>query len=230
MKRFFSLILCLCFCLDCTIVFAQPIVDEFANSSLDKNLRVIYSKASPIYDDLVLNTLNPNLRVKEQKVAPIVDDFALSTLSPDLKIERSNLNKYDFENIERMVVKISPVNYGTTRRKLYEGQPIDFIVKEDIYFGDVKISKGTPVKARVETISKNEAYGVPADLIIDNFVVNNMPLEGQIKIVGANRALWVYPIGWVLMPFCFAGLLVFPIRGGHAKLRPSNTFEVYFEK
>ena len=84
-----------------------------------------------------------------------------------------------------------------------------------------------PLSARVELISPNQARGVPADIILGNFMLDNkIPLEGQIKATGANRSLWVYPASYLLSVFFFTGLFIYPIRGGHAKIKPKNIYKL----
>ena len=122
---------------------------------------------------------------------------------------------------------MSSRKYHSTRRKLYEGEYIDFVLVEDAKIENKTYQKGTIIKARVETLSKNGAYGVPADLVIGSFTMpDNVVLNGQITKQGANRSLWVYPTGYLLTPILFIGLPIFAIRGGHVKLRPSKVYEI----
>ena len=114
--------------------------------------------------------------------------------------------KYDGDKI-----KVAPLKYHTTRKDLFEGKIIDFILVEDTRINNKLYKKGTTIKARVETLSQNGAYGVPADLVIGNFTLpDNLTLHGDITQQGANRSLWVYPTGYILTPFFLIGLLIFP--------------------
>ena len=103
----------------------------------------------------------------------------------------------------------------------------DFVLVEDVKINNVSFKKGAIIKARVETLSQNAAYGVPADLVVGNFTMpNNFILEGQISRQGANRALWVYPTGYLLTSLFLIGLPIFAIRGGHAKIKPHKVYEI----
>ncbi len=134
----------------------------------------------------------------------------------------------------RVPVKISIVEPLTTKQELLEGQEVKFKVLHDVQAGGQKIiKKDSIVSATLETVSPNKAFGVPADILIDNFNVNSVDnkrikLDGNINKIGANRSLWVYPVGCVGVPFFGAGLLLFPVRGGHAKLKTTDVFEFYY--
>ena len=196
----------------------EPIVDDFANKTLDLNLKIKQGKEVVIIDNLA-EKLNKNLKIEKENQRLVVDSFALN-------LNKTNKNgadiKYDGDKI-----KVSPLKYYTTRKELFEGKIIDFILVEDVKINNKLYKKGTLIKARVETLSQNSAYGVPADLVIGNFTLpNNFILHGNITKQGANRAIWVYPTGYILMPFFFIGLLIFPIRGGHAKLKPEKVYDI----
>jgi len=239
MKKIISLFLSLKFIfINCS--FASAINDNLVEL-LDKNLKIQKVKQEPIVDDFAIKTLDLNLKIKQEKEVVIIDNLA-EKLNKNLKIEKENqrlvvdsfalnLNKTNKNNanvkFDGDKVKVSPLNYLTTRKDLFEGKIIDFILIEDIKINNKTYKKGTLVKARVETLSQNSAYGVPADLVIGNFTLpNNFVLHGNITKQGANRAIWVYPTGYILMPFFFIGLLIFPIRGGHVKLKPEKVYNI----
>lgn len=244
MKRIFCVFLLINF-LFANSAFASIVVDELANS-LDKKLKIEYVETEKIEDEFALNYINQNLKIKKNKNAYFKDEL-VENLPKDLKIQKQkqnaitdNLvnyinkttvsavvkNEIDF-NFEQGKIKVSPIKRYTTRTGLYEGESIDFVLVQDVKIKDKLYKKGELIRARVETVSKNMAYGVPADLVISNFVLPDKTLlSGQIERQGANRALWVYPTGYILMPFFLLGAFIFPIRGGHAKLYPSKTYEV----
>lgn len=244
MKRMFCVFLLINF-LFANSAFASVFVDELANG-LDKKLKIEFVKTEKIEDEFALNYINQNLKIKKNIKVYFKDELA-ENLSKDLKIQKqkqdvitdnlvnyidkSNVsviakNKIDY-NFEQGKIKVSPLKRYTTRTGLYEGESIDFALAQDIKIKDKLYKKGEIIKARVETVSKNMAYGVPADLVVSNFVLPDKTLlSGQIERQGANRALWVYPTGYILMPFFLLGAFIFPIRGGHAKLYPSKTYEV----
>lgn len=156
----------------------------------------------------------------------IVDEFVERTL-------KGNAAQY----AERAPVYISPEELLSTKsKKFHEGKIINFFVAEDYYIGDkLEFAKGTPVIGRVELISKNDIMGVPADLIIGNFLIKNgnktVKLEGSISQIGANRAVWVGPTGYVLGVITLGvGCSVWLIRGGHAKIKPGELYAVVYSK
>ena len=244
MKRIFCVFLLINF-LFANSTFASVVVDELVNS-LDKKLKIEYVETEKIEDEFALNYINQNLKIKKNKNTYFKDEL-VENLPKDLKIQKQkqnaitdNLvnyinkttvsavvkNEIDF-NLEQGKIKVSPIKRYTTRTGLYEGESIDFVLVQDVKIKDKLYKKGELIRARVETVSKNMAYGVPADLVISNFVLpDKILLSGQIERQGANRALWVYPTGYILMPFFLLGAFIFPIRGGHAKLYPSKTYEV----
>lgn len=242
MKKIISLFLCFSF-LPSNFVLGQIFEDNLAEQ-LNKNLKFEKIKYQPIEDNLAKN-LDKNLKIKKQDKVTYVDDFALKTLDPNLKIKTSKQSpildslaeKIDksmivvetkrLSNLDGIKIKVSPAKYYTTRRKLAEGKYIDFVLVEDTKIEKTFYKKGTIIKARVETLSKNGAYGVPADLVIGNFTMpDKLVLNGSIERQGANRSLWVYPTGYLLTPILLIGLPIFAIRGGHAKLSPRKVFQV----
>lgn len=245
MKKIIALSLCLNI-LAVNFAFADVLKDSLAEQ-LDKNLKPQNIKAEPIKDDFALRTLNPNLKIQKANKVYYEDELVLKTLNPNLKItkqpqrpiEDELARKIDKTNVastplkmadskfDEGKIKISPKRYYTTRVGLYEGGGMDFVLVEDAKIKNAVYKKGTPIKARVETLSQNKAYGVPADLVVGNFTLpDNTILNGQIERQGANRSLWVYPTGYVLMPFFLIGTFVLPIRGGHVKLRPEKVYEI----
>lgn len=209
------------------------IEDSFAETTLKNKQNQSEKAQTPIIDVFVEKTLpNKNLALEVNQPSVINDILAEKTLKncTPLVVKKNN---FDFDLIKRVPIKISIIEPITTKRGLQEGQELNFKV-----LSDVKISNGTTIKkdsivsAKLETISLNQAFGVPADIIIDDFKAKtsndaNINLDGEIHKIGANRSLWVYPAGYMGCFFFGAGLLVFPIRGGHAKLQRKDVYEVY---
>lgn len=238
MKKFLSLLIIINFTFNPAL--AEIIEDSFAKASLNTDLKIKNIKPKAIEDDFSLNSLNQNLKIAKPITEPIVDDFALRSLNPDLKIKKAENIKIKDSLVENLKitstkrnyasiedVKISPAKYYTTKSKIKEGDYIDFVLLDDIKINQNTYKQGTIIKGRVENITKNGAYGLPADLVVDNFVINNETyLNGTISKRGADRALWVYPLSYVLLPFFGLGLFIFPIRGGHAKLKPKQIYVI----
>ena len=231
MKKLIALFCCIVFC---TLNVSFAAQENTLLNLLDKNLKVQKSKMPYFEDELVNSTLNKNLKANKYTYAPIYDDFAKYTLKNNLKITHyietpiidetapkniqkntyviGNLNqKFNFENLNRTIVKISPRKLHSTKDKIGEGEFIDFVIKEDANYKNFKIKKGDIVRGRIEHVSKNEAQGVPAHIVIDNFVILNKKGEiralGQINEKGADRSLWVRPVSLCLLPFFFVGVL-----------------------
>lgn len=152
-----------------------------------------------------------------------IEDELANKLDKNLKIEKYSYKPiYEDENITEVKVKIKK-NYST-RQKIKEGEYLDFITAKDFTYNDKLYPAGTPVKARVEMVSLNKIYGVPSDVIIGNFSIDDIALRGEISKTGANRALWLYPTAQITTWICGIGLLLIPIRGGHAKIKTKETF------
>ncbi len=136
---------------------------------------------------------------------------------PSNKIKTGN-----FEELNRIPLKIKSIEDISTQKEIEEGQKLIFLTTEDTVLKHNKVlSAGSRVIGKVETVSKNGIKGVPADLIIGDFKIeymSNIKLEGQIKKEGANRTLWVYPV----LP------ILFPIKGGHAKINANEEFTLYY--
>ncbi len=229
MKKIITLLLiCNLVCAPLVFGLEEEFDDAFVDTltqALDKNLTVSKKSPQPIVDEFVIKTLDSNLKIKPQK-QPIIKDELLSNL------HYKALKTYkpaDFENILESAVVVRPIKSYSTRN-LSENQYIYFNLAQDSIINNKTYKKGETIKASVETVTKNGAYGVPADFTIGNFVLvsNSIPLDGQITKTGANRSLWVNTGAYLLSPFFGLGLLMLPIRGGHAKLSPNRTYELNF--
>ncbi len=134
----------------------------------------------------------------------------------------SQILSHNYAELNRIPIKISIINDVSTKKNLVEGQKLVFLTKEDTVLTHKKVlPAGSRIFGTVETISQNEAIGVPSNLIVGNFRIEYMPnlkLEGQIVKQGANRAYWVRP----LVPFLFA------VRGGHAKIKTTEFYYVHY--
>ena len=241
MKKLIALLVCLHF-------IAMPtygvITDEFAENPPDKNIKPLKPQRIKITDDFVEETLNKNADIKIKKRAEITDDFAQNNKNKNVKsnntvyIEETLPEKtaggikkkvvtVDKSNMTSVRVKIKN-NYSTkSRKQIQEGDYIEFVTVDEVNVNKKVYPAGTEVLARVETISMNQNMGVPADLVVGNFNIDNNLLSGEINKTGANRSLWVYPAMCLTVWFYGAGLLFTLVRGGHAKIKKSETFTLY---
>lgn len=246
MKKLASIFLCLNLLIINQSVFCAELFSDALAEKLDKNLKIEKPRQIIIKDDFAQKTLSSDLKINTIKQKAIIDDFALRSLNPDLQIKKANYTtpvdnlakrldknivvKNDVKNkkiyiASSDVIKISPVKNYTTRNSAL-GDNVDFILMSDTKINNVLYKKGYPISAKVENISQNGAYGVPSDVVIGNFKIENQILDGNITKQGANRAIWVYPTAYILLPFFGMGLFVLPIRGGHAKLYSNKIYEI----
>lgn len=141
-------------------------------------------------------------------------------------------NKYDFTK-RQIPIHLKIVSNLSTKHKIKEGDSIVFETTNDVVINDEYLPEGTRIIGRVEIISNSDKMGTPANIIIDNFYVENRPdicLYGNVSKTGANRSLWVYPLyqaGNIM--FYVAGFVFVPIHGGHAKVSTSDKFTLYYE-
>lgn len=206
-------------------VFA--IIEDFMLENLNQNLKINKVIYQPIEDELVKQTLDKNLKIQTKHYKPIVDEYLPTEVLHGLDYYSKN-RVFDFENTDSTIVKIKPIRHYSTKNNLEIGKYIDFYLAEDTTLKDKTYKKGTKIKARVENISPNTMGGVPANLIIGNFVLEDININSNIETTGANRALWVYPVGYVGTMFFGVGLLLFLVRGGHAKFTPAKTYEISY--
>lgn len=203
-------------------VLKQPIIkDTFVEQTIDKNLKHKAVKENIIIDEFAENNKNknqytrPNISFYEEKIV----------ISKELTQPRKFM-MIDNENLIPIKVRIK--NYLSTKQKIDEGDFIEFETITELKVKNKSYPVGTTIKARIETISYNKIWGVPSDLTVGNFSIDNTPLKGEINKTGANRSLWLYPTIYLTGFFFGIGFLLIPIRGGHAKIRPQQVFTVYY--
>lgn len=231
-----------------SIIPACAITDNFVEASLDKTLKIKSVNIPVITDDFVENSLDKTLKIKKTTYIPLNDEFAqqnknkneitiknidyqetIPTVSTKKKLKHKKIVVLDRSKMQEVVIRIKEP-FTTKNCTFEEGDYIEFETTKDIVMNGKNYPNGTTVKARIETISLNKPWGVPADLIIGNFTIDNIQLAGEIIKIGANRALWVTPAVYAGCLFFGAGLLLIPIRGGHAKLKIEDSFTLYANK
>ena len=242
MKKFLTLFISLTFiCLP----VCPAINDEYVDATLDKNLRIAPRQKAEISDAFADATLDKNLRIKTVSYKPYEDKFAENNKNKNVLSEKivdykeflpaEPKQKHEkklviFDNLKAQKVVVKPQKRITTRTRIDEGDFIKFVTVYPVKLNGKDYPAGTVVNARVEMISKNKSWGVPADLIIGSFYVDGIQLGGEISKVGANRSLWVKPLSITLsILFLGAGILLIPIRGGHAKITGWQKYTLYAE-
>ena len=136
--------------------------------------------------------------------------------------QKDSQSGYDFENLNRIPLKLKILDEISTKSNIFEGQKLVFTTTEDaVITHKTVLPAGSRVFGIVETISPCEKSGIPANLIVGDFKIEYMPtikLEGEILKTGANRTYWVKP----LLP------ILFYIKGGQAKLSVNEIYQIYY--
>ena len=139
---------------------------------------------------------------------------------------------YDYSSTKKIPIKMSITEEISTKSDIIEGQKVDFLVLNDVkYNGQTIVRKGDIVKGNIETLITSGMNGFPAEIIVDNFEFPGIPktkLVSTYTKAGHNRCFWVYPLKWALTPIPFVGSLTNFIKGGHARLKPSDIITVYY--
>lgn len=205
------------------ITIQQPIIkDVFVEKTLDTK-----AKYKPAKSNLITDSFAENNKNKNQYTKPIVDFGEQTVVSSPNSIQPRKIVIINDEN--SIPIKIRVKNYISTRQRFDEGDFIEFETLSEVKIKNKVYPAGTTVNARVETISYNKIWGVPSDLIIGNFSLDGKSLTGEVSKTGANRSLWLYPTVYITTWFFGVGLLLIPIRGGHAKIKPQQTFTVHYQ-
>ena len=105
---------------------------------------------------------------------------------------------------------------------------LEFFTISDVNYKGKFYPAGTPVRARLETLSPRGTWGTPAEIVIGNFSIGGKPLYGEITRNGTNRILWVRPLAIAGGIFFGTGIFFMFIKGGHAKIKPDEIFTVYY--
>lgn len=213
----------------------QPIEDELVLSTLGGKSFNQKQPYQTITDNLVKKELSAKKYIFNKQNAQIInDEIVIDKNKPLTQSKGKKTKKFDFEALDQIPIKLSISDEVNTKKELLEGQKLTFKVVEDVQIDkSTTIKKGSIVSSKLGTVCLNQAFGTPADVIIEEFKINyetrEIPLEGRIQKTGANRALWVYPVGYTTgVMFLGLGFLLFCVRGGHAKLKPSEVYTVYY--
>ena len=139
---------------------------------------------------------------------------------------------YNYSDTTAIPIKLSIIELLTTKNPVNEGQYVNFRVLEDVnYNGATVVKAGDIVPGRVETIITSGMNGFPAEIIIDDFQIPDIKASQLIcnyNKHGQNRCLWVYPLKWSLTLIPFVGSLTNFIKGGHAKIKPTDVITIYY--
>lgn len=152
--------------------------------------------------------------------------------SSEIETPQTNIN-YNYESFEKIPIKLNIKKPITTKdNSIYEGQVIDFYVKENVkYENKIIIKKGTPVSAVIQAYISRGMNGIPALIVLDNFKIPNIDsskLKAEYVKKGHNRTLLVFPIKWALTLIPGAGYIPNLILGGHANIKKKDTIIIYY--
>ena len=139
---------------------------------------------------------------------------------------------YNYQDTFSLPIKLNITEEISTKQCLKSGQKLEFLVAEDVVYNDKPIlKKGDLVTAYLSLVVLSGMNGFPAEITVDNFDVPNIK-DSQLLCAytkyGANRSLMVYPIKWALTPIPFVGSLTNFIKGGHAKIKPSDVVTIEY--
>ena len=161
------------------------------------------------------------------------DYFVEKTLASNVYAKPyTNLN-YNYESLECVPIKLQITkNISTKKDEIFEGQKINFKVREDVFYDNkIILKKGTIVTAEVEIYITRGMNGIPATIIVDNFDIPDIPREKLKSIYikkGANRTIFVLPFKWALTPLPPTGSFTNIIIGGHAKITQKDKITIYY--
>lgn len=209
-------------------------------ASLLSILLIILPSCATIVDDFVEESLDKNLKIKPYFPEIIEDEFAQANTRKSVPLKRVflyeelpvtdrkiNVRNNKILEKEENIVKVAIVNELKTNSKLEEGYIVEFRTVEDLNYKGINYPAGTLVKGRVETFSRKAKCGTPADLVLGNFYINDLPLNGEISKMGANRTIWVRLLMVAGSSFFGAGYFFLFIKGGEVKIKESDVFSLY---
>ena len=164
------------------------------------------------------------------KAEILQDDIADEILNQICEIKTHT--EYNYENFEKIPVRLKVVKEILSEKEVYEGQEIKFRVVKDVYGENITyIKRGDIVSAKVKVVITSGMNGIPASIILGDFSVEVLE-KGQFsnayEIFGQDRTLWVYPLKWALTILPPTGMVTNLIMGGHAKLKANKEIVIYY--
>lgn len=140
--------------------------------------------------------------------------------------------EYDYSSTKCIPIILRVVKEISTKKPIYEGQKIQLVAVNAVYNdNNLILNKGDIIQGQIETIITSGMNGFPAEIILDNFEIPNIrqsQLVGTYTKAGVNRCLWVYPLKWAMTPLYPSGSLTNFIKGGHARIKPSDIITIYY--
>lgn len=160
------------------------------------------------------------------------DNLVLDTLK-DKEFQQIITNtNYNYQNTEKIPIKLKFTDKISTKNNLLEGDYLIFKVRDDVFYDNkIIIHKDDLVKAKLKTYITRGFNGIPGQIIIDDFEIQGIDsrkLSGAYIKKGANLTLLVLPIKWLLTPLQPTGSFTNLILGGHSKLSPRDKIIIYY--
>lgn len=162
------------------------------------------------------------------------DSFVEETLGNKIIAKPSTNLVYDYSDTDcvRIPLKITKKITTGLRNKSFEGQKLEFVVAEDVYYKNkILIAKDTLAKARLQSMITRGFAGLPAEIYITDFEIGNLNKNNFIEPVtrrGFSTTEWIFPIKFALTPFPPFGSLTNIFVGGNATLTPRKTIYVNY--
>ena len=159
-----------------------------------------------------------------------IDEY---TKQVEIKQPETNL-KYNYNSTNRIKIKLKLVGspISTKKQNLYDGQPLDFVVKQNVkYNGKVFIKQGTRATGEIQTYMPRGMNGIPAIISIDNFEIQGLDknkTHGFYTKKGHSRTLLLLPIKWALTLLWPSGYFVNFIKGGNATFDDRDVVYLYY--
>ena len=166
-----------------------------------------------------------------QSFSQVVQDEVALSLRDKGQVVETHLD-YNYESTDKYPVRIKIINDIKTENDLQEGQIVKFkVVKGVIHKGEIIISGGQIINAKVKAIITSGMNGIPASIIFGDFKIDGLS-KGQFsesyEVFGQDRSLFVFPLKWALTPLPPTGSLTNFIKGGHAKLKQKKVITIYY--
>lgn len=162
------------------------------------------------------------------------DTFIDEQLS-DIEVQKPKTNlEYDYSDTDFVKIPLRITEKITTQKKnkSYEGQKLTFIVDDNIYYENkLLVKKGTIATARLEIITTKGFAGIPAEIFITDFEIENLDsnkIKEPVSKRGFSMTALIFPIKWALTPFPPMGSLVNLAVGFNASLTPKQILDIYY--
>jgi len=160
------------------------------------------------------------------------DEFVNSMMQDTVYEKPEPFLNYNYEDTDKVEIKLSVVEPIKSESKVYEGQTVNFKVLSDVHYkGKVVIPKNTIVPSKVSVVIKSGMNGIPASIIFGDFKFENINkhlISDFYEIKGQDRSLLVFPLKWALTILPPTGSLTNFIKGGHAKLKTNKIVKIYY--